>query len=117
MDNKNSIENKNAYILDMQRRIDELYGYIVQLRTKASISSPEKKYEYNKQLESLRQERDELEKKVASMQAADESSWEKLKDGIERSWESFNESFASLKSKFTHDSEKERDHDQERREP
>ncbi|GAB6058000.1 sll1863 family stress response protein [Desulfonatronum parangueonense] len=113
MNNKNT---KNEYILDMQRRIDELYGYIVQLRTKLSISNPEKKYEYNKQLESLREERDELEKKVAAMQAADESSWEKLKDGFERSWESFNESYASLKLKFTHDSEKERDQDHERRE-
>ena len=100
----------------MQRIIDELYGYIIQLRTKASISSPEKKYEYNKQLESLRQERDDLEAKVAAMQAADESSWEKIKDGFERSWESFNENYASLKSRFTHDSETKRDQDHERRE-
>ncbi len=93
-------ENKDAYVRKLKAKIDEWNAEIDKLMAKADQAGAEAKIKYRHQLDDLRVKRKEVEDRLAALQEAGESSWEGLKHGIERSWDTWMQSFTKAKSEF-----------------
>jgi uncharacterized coiled-coil DUF342 family protein len=92
--------NKEAYIKKLHAKIDEWNADIDKLTAKASQVEAESKIEYQKQIGTLKNKRDELEKKVSEISRSGEDAWQDLKAGIDLAWEAMSEAIKSATSRF-----------------
>jgi len=56
---------------------------------------------YDKQLESLREMRDEAQRKYSEMQNTTAEAWDVMLQGTEKAWKTWTNAFAEAQSKFT----------------
>ena len=91
---------KDAYVQKLHAKIDEWNADIDKLTAKASQVEAESKIEYQKQIETLKNKRDEVEKKVSEISRSGEEAWNDLKAGIDLAWEAMNEAVKSATSRF-----------------
>lgn len=91
---------KDAYVQKLHSKIDEWNADIDKLTAKANQAEADSKIEYHKQIETLKQKRQDIEKKVAEMRRSGEGAWDDLKTGIDLAWESMNEAIRSATSRF-----------------
>lgn len=91
---------RDAYIQKLKAKIDEWNADIDKLTAKAEQVEADAKIKYQRQLEELRANRQDLEDKIEDLQSAGESAWEELKQGVESSWHSWKESFSKAKIAF-----------------
>ncbi|WP_045222685.1 hypothetical protein [Desulfonatronum thioautotrophicum] len=99
-------ENREAYVKKLKAKIDEWNADIDKLSAKAKQVKAGKEVEYREQIETLRAKRADLEKKMAELQEASESTWENLKSGVETSWEALKEGYSAAKARYERDAEK-----------
>lgn len=91
---------KDAYIQKLHAKIDEWNAEIDKLNAKASQVEADSKIEYQKQIEALRQKRNEIENKLSDISRSGEEAWNDLKAGIDLAWEAMNEAIKSATSRF-----------------
>ncbi|MEJ2669070.1 MAG: hypothetical protein P8104_08490 [Gammaproteobacteria bacterium] len=91
---------RKKYVAGMQTKLDRWDKDIDELEKKTQTASTELKAEYRKQVESLKDKRDEAARKFEELQSASDSAWEELKDGMEQAWNSISHAFSSAKSKI-----------------
>ena len=91
---------KDAYIQKLHAKIDEWNADIDKLTAKASQVEAESKIEYQKQIGTLKNKRDEVEKKVSEISRSGEDAWQDLKAGIDLAWEAMSEAIKSATSRF-----------------
>lgn len=94
------MSNRDAYVEKMKAKLDEWNAEIDKLAAKADRVKAESKIEYQKQMEDIREKRNDLEDKIAVLQRAGESAWEDLKQGLENSWKILKGSLTRAKSEF-----------------
>lgn len=94
------MEDKDAYIQKLHARLDEWNAEIDKLRAKADKAKAESRIEYQNQIESLRQSRNEAEKKVAELHEAGEGAWEDLKSGVQLAWDAMEQAIKSARTRF-----------------
>ena len=91
---------RKKYLAEMQIRLDRWNKDIDELEKKTQTVSSELKAEYRKQVESLKDKRDEVARKFKELQSASDSAWEELKDGMEQAWKFIDHAVSSTKSKI-----------------
>ena len=91
---------KDAYIQKLHAKIDEWNADIDKLTAKASQVEAESKIEYQKQIETLKNKRDEIEKKATEISRSGEEALDDLKAGIDLAWEAMSEAIKSATSRF-----------------
>jgi len=94
------MEDKDVYIKKMHARLDEWNAEIDKLRAKADKAKAESRIEYQNQIESLRQSRDEAGKKIAELREAGEGAWEDLKSGVQGAWDAMEQAVKSARTRF-----------------
>jgi hypothetical protein len=93
---------KDKYVEKRARQIDKLNAELVELETDISMADLESKArrEHEKTIADLRQQRDEAKVKLAEIQAAGDTKWEEVKDGLENVWTSIKHGVEKVKAKF-----------------
>jgi uncharacterized coiled-coil DUF342 family protein len=94
------MKNKEAYVQKLHAKIDEWNADIDKLKAKADQLEADSRIEYEKQIEALKNKRNEIEKKLSELSRSGEGALEDLKAGIDLSWESMNEAIKSAAARF-----------------
>jgi len=93
------LEKRDAYVRELKEKLGEWNDEINKLKAKIVDAGEERKAVYNEQLEKMQQKRAELERKIVSLQESGESTWEKVKHGVEESWQDLKQSLESVKAR------------------
>ena len=94
------MKTKEAYIQKLHAKIDEWNADIDRLKAKADQVEADSKIEYQKQMQTLKSKRDEIEKKVSEISRSGENAWEDLKAGADLAWEAMSEAIKSATTRF-----------------
>jgi uncharacterized coiled-coil DUF342 family protein len=89
---------RQAYLDKVHARVDRWSAEISRLEAAARESTANAKLEYLRQVDGLRQKRDEVLEKLAEIRSASTEAWEELKDGVERVWQDIDNTIESTKS-------------------
>jgi archaellum component FlaC len=93
------MENRRENIDKMAARLKELESEIRELEKLAEKAVAELKAEYSEQIKELFLKKDDLNNKVLKIKEASGNAWEDMKAGAALSWDVFNESEISRKSR------------------
>ena len=91
---------KEAYIQELQAKLDEWNAEIVQLRAKADKAEVEVRVEYQKQINDLHERRSEAKRKIECVRDAGEGAWQELKSGIQSVLKAMEKAIKSAQSRF-----------------
>ncbi|WP_020405432.1 hypothetical protein [Hahella ganghwensis] len=91
---------RKKYIEEMKTKLDQWDKDIDELEKRARTASSELKAEYQNQVKTLKDKRDEAAKKFEELQSATDGAWEDVKDGMEQAWNSVSHAFGSAKTKI-----------------
>ena len=94
------MKNKEVYVQKLHAKIDEWNADIDKLKAKADQLEADSRIEYEKQIEALKNKRNEIEKKLSEFSRSGEAALEDLKAGIDLAWESMNEAIKSATARF-----------------
>ena len=94
------MKSKEAYIQKLHAKIDEWNADIDRLKAKADQVEANSKIEYQKQIQALKTNRDEIEKKISEISRSSENAWEDLKAGVDLAWEAMSEAIKSATTRF-----------------
>lgn len=91
---------KDEYVRKMHSKLDHWNAEIDALVAKADQAKAETRGEYHKQIEALRNKRDQAKGKMDELQHAGEGAWEDMKAGVEMAWDAVSEALSSARSRF-----------------
>jgi hypothetical protein len=96
------VSEKDKYVEKRKKQIDKLTTELTDLETKISTADLESKakLEHKKIIADLSLKRDEARVKLAEIQAAGDTRWEEIKDGLEGVWTSIKYGVEKVKTKF-----------------
>jgi hypothetical protein len=94
-----SMDNKREYIVKMAARLKELDGEISKLQKIADKAVEELKAEYHQQIEELFLKKSKVQEQVEKLEKASGNAWKDMKAGAELSWEVFQDSVKTGKTK------------------
>ncbi len=94
------MKNKDEYVRELHARIDAWNAEIDKLKAKADISEAAARREYQKQIDTLRDNVKAFDEKVSEIRHAGEGAWQDLKSGIDLAWESINEAIKSAAARL-----------------
>lgn len=91
------MKDRQIHIKQIKSNLDQRNKDIDDLEIKLKSAPDEIKSEYEKELISLREMRDEAVLKLEEIQNTTDSAWEYVKDGFDRTWHSINRAAKSAK--------------------
>ena len=91
---------RDEYIAEAKQRLDDWSAEIDALEAKGRDLKDDAKEKYLEQLAVLRLQREEGEKKLAELQSAAESSWDRVKAESENLWEALKDSARVFRSHY-----------------
>jgi uncharacterized coiled-coil DUF342 family protein len=96
------ISQKDKYVQKLHAKLDEWSAEIDKLKAKADEVEADSRVEYQKQIQNLKQRRQEAEKKMAELRSSGEGAgaWQDLKAGAQQAWDSMEAALKSARTKF-----------------
>jgi uncharacterized coiled-coil DUF342 family protein len=91
---------KDEYIQKLHAKIDEWNADIDKLTAKANQAEADSRIEYQKQIDTLKKKRREIENNMADLKKSSNEAWGDFKAGIDLAWDSMNEALKSAMSRF-----------------
>jgi uncharacterized coiled-coil DUF342 family protein len=91
---------KDSYVQKLHTKLDEWNAEIDKLKAKADQVEAEKRAEYYREIENLRQKRSTLENKLEEVRSAGEEALDDLKSGVQNAWDTMEEALKSARSRF-----------------
>lgn len=91
---------RDEYLDKFKIKLDEWNAEIEKLENRAQEAQADAKINYDKQLASLREMRDEAQQKFAEMQNASNEAWDAMVRGTEEAWQTWMGAFHEARSKF-----------------
>ncbi len=92
---------RDDYLDEFKVKLDEWNAEIDKLESNARQAQADAKVQYDKQLEALREMRDDAQTKFSEMQNTTTEAWDVMLRGTEKAWEAWTNAFAEAQSKFT----------------
>lgn len=92
---------RDEHLESFKVKLDEWNAEIDKLESNARQAQAEAKAQYDKQLESLREMRDDAQRKYSEMQNATAEAWDVMLQGTEKAWQAWASAFEDARSKFT----------------
>lgn len=92
---------RDEHLESFKVKLDEWNAEIGKLESNAREAQADAKAQYDKQLESLREMRDDAQKKFSEMQNATAEAWDVMLQGTEKAWNAWASAFEDARSKFT----------------
>ena len=93
--------NRDDYLDEFKAKLDEWNAEIDKLESNAHQAQADAKVQYDKQLEALREMRDDAQTKFSEMQNTTAEAWDVMLQGTEKAWKAWTNAFAEAQSKFT----------------
>lgn len=91
---------RDAYIDKMKAKLDEWNAEIDRFSAKAEGVQADAKLEYDRQIEVIKKQRDEVRQHLNNLQAASDSAWEDMRKGADAAWENMANTFKQAASRF-----------------
>jgi uncharacterized coiled-coil DUF342 family protein len=91
---------KDAYVQKLHAKLDEWNAEIDKLKARADKAEAESRLEYQKEIETLQERRQEAEEKLAELRRAGEGAWEDLKSGVQSALNAMEVALKSARSRF-----------------
>ena len=91
---------RDAYVQKMKGQLDEWNAEIDKLQAQAEQKKGDAKLAYEQQINSLRQQRDDAQARLAGLQDSTGEAWEQLKAGVDEAWSSLKVSVERAASAF-----------------
>lgn len=92
---------RQEYIQSLHQKIDEWNADIDKLAAKKDQVEAESKLELQKQIDSLKGKRSEMEIELENLKNTGADAWEDVKSGVDLAWEAMNSAVKSAFSRFT----------------
>jgi len=92
---------RDEHLESFKVKLDEWNAEIDKIESNALQAQAEAKAQYDKQLESLREMRDDAQRKYSEMQNATAEAWDVMLQGTEKAWQAWASAFEDARSKFT----------------
>ncbi len=92
---------RDDYLDEFKAKLDEWNAEIDKLENNARKAQADAKVQYDKQLEALREMRDDAQTKFSEMQNTTAEAWDVMLQGTEKAWNAWTDAFAEAQSKFT----------------
>ena len=92
---------RDEYLEKFKTNLDEWNAEITKLESNARNAQAEAKSQYDKQLEALREMRDDAQTNLSEMQKATAEAWDVMLQGSEKAWQAWGSAFETARSKFT----------------
>ena len=93
--------NRDEYLEKFKAKLDEWNTEIDKLERNARQVQADAMAQYDKQLESLREMRDDAQRKYSEMQNTTTEAWDVMLQGTEKAWQAWGSAFENARSKFT----------------
>lgn len=87
------MSDREEYLQRLKAKLDEWNGELERLEARARTAQADAKVQYQRQLEELRQNRNEMRRRYEEMEHASEAAWEQLRAGAEDAWRTLDEAF------------------------
>ena len=91
---------RDEYLQKFKAKLDEWNADIDKLETKAQEAQANAQAQYHKQIEALREMRDDAQKRYNEMQNAAVGAWDAMVQGTEKAWQAWFDAFEDARSKF-----------------
>jgi len=77
---------KEAYKQKVEAELELAQAKLAEFKAKAKIATADARIKYTKQVDDLEQKIDATKAKLKELGEASEDTWERLKDGVESTW-------------------------------
>ncbi len=94
------MSNKQAYQQKVQAQLDEWSAEIDKLRAKADKADADAQIALNREIDDLRDKKNQAREKLDELSEASEGAWEDLKTGIESASNQLGQALRSAQSRF-----------------
>jgi len=94
------VTDRDEYLEKFKAKLDEWNADISTLEAAAREAQGEMQDQYHKQLDSLRQMRDDAQKQYNDLQGAAVDAWDVMVQGTENAWKAWFGAFEDARSKF-----------------
>lgn len=94
------VSKNEAYIDKLTAQLKEWAAKITRLEAKAGRVDADTRIKYSREIEKLRNKRDEAEIKIRELKRASGDAWEELKEGTENTWNEIKNTFDNVFSKI-----------------
>jgi multidrug resistance efflux pump len=91
---------RDEYVAKLKQQLDQCNAEITKWEAKAKGAQAGLEAEYEKQLQALRQHRDNAMKQMGRVQSATEEAWADLKQGTDDAWGKMREAFDKARSRL-----------------
>jgi predicted nucleic acid-binding Zn-ribbon protein len=98
--NLNKSSTSNSYVEDLKTKLDEWNTDIVTLEGRADKFKGKVKADYEKELSTLRGQRDDIRLKLEQIQKSADNSWENIKEDLEKSRIKLQKSISNVQAMF-----------------
>lgn len=92
--------NRDEYLEKLKAKLDDWNADIDKLEASAREAQGEMQEQIHKQLESLREMRDDAQKQYLDLQNAAADAWDVMAQGTEKAWKAWFNAFEDARSKF-----------------
>jgi len=90
---------RDEYVEKMKHKLDEWNHDIDKLEEKSEHLKDDVKVAYQKEINSLKQQRETVKGKVNELIHASEEAWDELKVGVEEAWKKFTDAIGKAHSR------------------
>jgi len=91
---------RRQYAEKLKARLDEWNAEMDKLEAKAREARADSKIAYDKIMGHLREQKEDVVARLGELERAGEDSWEHLKEGAEKAWNSFTQAIEKARAEF-----------------
>jgi cell division septum initiation protein DivIVA len=91
---------RNEYIDQLKKNLDLWNDELARWEAKAKVARTDLRIDYEMQLETLRQQRDDAVARLKELQASSGEAWKELAQGADVAWAAMRESFDKAMTHF-----------------
>lgn len=91
---------RDEYVEKLKHKLDEWNEDIDKLEEKSEHLKADAKVAYDKELNMLKQQRENVRSKAQELIHSSEEAWDELKVGVEEAWKKFTDAIEKAHSKF-----------------
>ena len=91
---------RDAYVAKMKAVLDEWSAELSKLEARAASAEADAKLRFQKQIEALREQREEARAKLRELESASDAAWRDMQRGAEAAWSSMNQAWRDAMKRF-----------------
>ena len=91
---------RDAYVEKMKAQLDQWNAELDRLEARRAEAEADTRLEIERQLASLRSQRDETRTKLRELESASDAAFDDLRRGVDHAWDSMSQAFREAMSRF-----------------